>query len=141
MMEFSAANALLGGVLIGSAAAIMLLFNGRIAGISGILGGIIPPHKTDTLWRVVFLVSLVIGAWLLPFLQGRALAVYSNNPWWITVLGGVLVGYGTRLGNGCTSGHGVCGVARFSMRSIVATMTFIATAMITVYFVRHGSGA
>ena len=139
-MEFSAGNALIGGALIGIAAALMLLADGRIAGISGILGGVLTPRKGDTLWRVVFLVSLIFGAWLLPFVQGRALAVYADNPWWITVLAGVLVGYGTRLGNGCTSGHGVCGIARFSTRSIVATLTFIASAMITVYFVRHVGG-
>jgi uncharacterized protein len=124
-------RALAGGVLIGASTALFLAFNGRIAGISGIVGGLVSIVKGDTYWRAMFVAGLVVG--------GLALALFA--PWTmgpsvaslpVVALAGALVGVGTRLGNGCTSGHGVCGVARLSPRSIAATIVFISTGAIAV---------
>ncbi|MGB1547749.1 MAG: YeeE/YedE family protein [Alphaproteobacteria bacterium] len=140
MANFTPYSAFLGGLLIGAAASLLLWLNGKIAGISGILGQLLPPAKGDTAWRVLFLAGLVAGAVLFRFVDpaGRGIAIEAGMP--MLVAGGLLVGFGTRLGGGCTSGHGVCGIARLSMRSIVATLTFMVAAMATVAIVRHGFG-
>ncbi len=129
-------NALYGGLLIGTAVSILLIFNGRIAGISGIIGQTLSVNFRPQAWRLAFIIGLLAS----PFIYARFLpipdvTITSNHT--IIILAGLLVGFGTRLGNGCTSGHGVCGIARFSLRSIVATMTFIIAGAITVYFLRH----
>lgn len=131
---------LVGGALIGLSASLMLLFNGRVAGISGIVGGLIAPMRGDTAWRVLFFVGLLVGGVLLRLVRpesfGAPTAVSAGG---LALLAGagVLVGIGSRLGNGCTSGHGVCGISRGSVRSIAATVTFMATGMLTVFVVRH----
>jgi uncharacterized protein len=134
------AASLLGGVLIGVAVAMLLLFNGRIAGISGIVAGLIAPRapdKGETRWRVLFVAGLVIGGVVARILNPGALGAITT-PLPILAIAGVLVGFGTHLGGGCTSGHGVCGVSRGSLRSIVATGTFMAVAIGVVLVVRHG---
>jgi uncharacterized membrane protein YedE/YeeE len=131
MHNFTPLSALIGGGLIGAAASILLLGSGRIAGISGILGGLLTPTRGDRLWRALFLLGLlaagVIATAFAPQLIGS-----SPRSLLTLIAAGLLVGSGTRLGNGCTSGHGVCGISRFSPRSLVATATFIAAGMIVV---------
>jgi uncharacterized protein len=129
--------ALLGGMLIGISAALLLLLNGKIAGISGILGGLLTSPGAERYWRQMFLIGLLAGGFLTPLITGKPLDTFIAAPWWLTILAGLLVGIGTRLGSGCTSGHGVCGLARLSPRSLVATLTFIGTAMLTVFVMRH----
>ncbi|MCE2947246.1 MAG: YeeE/YedE family protein [bacterium] len=133
---FTPVAASAGGALIGLAAAIFLLFNGRIAGISGVLGGLLAPARGDVGWRVAFVLGLVgaPGAWLL--LAARP-ALQVDASWGALVVAGLLVGIGTRYASGCTSGHGVCGLSRLSPRSLVATLTFMAAGFATVYLVRH----
>lgn len=132
--------ALSGGVLIGIAAAMFILLNGRIAGISGILGGLLTPQKGDILWRALFIGGMVLApsAWLL-FAELPAIQIDADYP--LLIIAGLLVGISTRYGAGCTSGHGVCGISRMSPRSIVATLAFMATGFITVFVVRHIIGA
>lgn len=132
--------ALSGGLLIGAAAALLLLANGRIAGISGIAGGLLRRPDGDTGWRVAFLLGLLAGPLLLTLLQGHPpqVTILASTP--VLILAGLLVGFGTRLGSGCTSGHGVCGLARLSPRSIAAVCTFMVTAAATVFAVRHLAG-
>ncbi len=127
----------IGGVLIGLAALGLLYFNGRIAGISGIVGGILRPSEGDTLWRAVFLLGLLAGALLILWLHPAAMAIQIDVTDPTVILGGFLVGIGTRIGNGCTSGHGVCGVGRLAPRSIVASILFFGFAVLTTYVVRH----
>ena len=129
--------ALLGGILIGLAAALLLWLNGRLAGISGILRRSFFAQRGDVLWRVLFLVGVVGGAGLYYALYGHQPVARETFPVWLLVAAGFLVGYGTSLGNGCTSGHGVCGLGRLSLRSLVATVIFLLTAIITTYVVRH----
>jgi uncharacterized membrane protein YedE/YeeE len=131
-------SALAGGILIGTSAALLLVLNGRIAGISGIAAGAMRPLSRDTPWRWAFLVGLLFGPLLYRLADGAWPVVHLDAPWPLIVLGGLLVGYGTRLGGGCTSGHGVCGLARLSPRSIAAVATFMAAAAATVFLVRHG---
>lgn len=127
---------LLGGALIGLAAALMLLGNGRIAGISGIVGNLLRPAPGDVLWRAMFVLGLMgTGAIALRLAPGAFSA--AERPLWLVGAAGLLVGFGTRLGSGCTSGHGVCGVSRLSPRSIAATATFTAAGAATVYVARH----
>ncbi|OQX34650.1 MAG: hypothetical protein B0D91_12085 [Oceanospirillales bacterium LUC14_002_19_P2] len=133
MTSFTPLSGLLGGMLIGLAAALLLWGNGRVAGISGILGGIRPD---DALWRVAFLLAMSAGGMTMLGLLDKPVPVPDSSPL-LLISAGLLVGFGTRLGNGCTSGHGVCGLARFSVRSLVAVMVFMATAMWTVFVVRH----
>jgi uncharacterized membrane protein YedE/YeeE len=128
---------LLGGALIGVSASLLLLFNGRIAGISGITGGLLTPSSGDVGWRVAFIGGLVLGGALLMAFLPRAIGAPVMSGAGVAVLAGLLVGFGTRLGSGCTSGHGVCGVSRGSKRSWVATSVFVATAMGTVFVTRH----
>jgi uncharacterized membrane protein YedE/YeeE len=141
MEHFTPVSALLGGVMIGLAVSALLLLNGRIAGISGILGGSLEASKDDLLWRIFFLTGLVLGPWLVTAVRGRFPEIVMQAPLLILVVAGVLVGFGTRLGKGCTSGHGVCGVARASPRSIVATVVFFLAAAITVFITHHVLGA
>ncbi|MGC4063628.1 MAG: YeeE/YedE family protein [Polyangiaceae bacterium] len=137
--EFPFFAPLLGGVFIGAAASYLLLSQGRIAGISGILGGLVSPKVADKSWRVAFLLGLFVAGTLasiaLPGSTGR-----PTGPLPLLVVAGLLVGFGARLGGGCTSGHGVCGVSRLSSRSLVATAVFIATGALTVFLVRHVFG-
>jgi uncharacterized membrane protein YedE/YeeE len=125
--NFTPLASLLGGILIGLAASMMLLFNGKIAGISGIVAGLLRPAGHQTLWRVLFVTGLVTGGLVLRFVQPAAYAFTIPRTTAALVAAGLLVGFGTRLGNGCTSGHGVCGISRLSARSIAATVVFIAT--------------
>lgn len=139
IINFTPYSAIIGGALIGLSAAVLLLFKGRIAGISGIAGGVILPEKGDIPWRILFLVGLVLGG-LLYQLLGISPSVEKIQP--VTgkiglIAAGLLVGIGSALGTGCTSGHGICGLARRSFRSLIATLTFMLTAMITVFMVRH----
>lgn len=129
--------ALLGGVLIGLAVALLLLLNGRIAGISGIVGGLLTPRRGEVAWRLAFVLGLV-GAPVLWMLVSTRPLIRVDAGWGTLVMAGLLVGFGTRLGSGCTSGHGVCGLSRLSLRSLVATLVFMATGFVTVFVVRHG---
>ena len=140
MTEFTPLSATLGGLLIGSAAAGLLWANGRIAGISGILGQALWPSRgEDRGWRIAFLVGLPLGALLASLLGVRLVPeISADTP--TLILAGLLVGFGTRLGNGCTSGHGVCGLARGTKRSLAATLTFMGVAGLTVFVLRHALG-
>jgi len=133
--EITVINSLFGGMLIGAAASILILFNGKIAGISGILGGLLRPKKNDTAWRVMFLLGLVISPIIYSMLHPLPTITVNANITTI-VIAGILVGIGTRYGSGCTSGHGVCGIARLSPRSIVATISFILAGAVTVFLLR-----
>jgi hypothetical protein len=138
---FTPIAGLVGGALIGAASAILLLASGRIAGISGILGGGFRAGRGDRAWRAAFLVGLPAGAWVAARagLADPAFTI-SSSPG-LLLAGGLLVGLGTQIGSGCTSGHGVCGIARGSRRSIVATAIFMATGVATVGVMRHLLGA
>jgi uncharacterized membrane protein YedE/YeeE len=129
---------LAGGALIGGAAALLVLFNGRIAGISGVLGGLLRPARGDVGWRVAFLAGL-IAAPVLVAVFARVPEVRIDASGALLVLAGLLVGVGTRYGAGCTSGHGVCGLSRLSPRSLVATLTFMAAGFGTVFVLRHAA--
>ncbi len=134
-------TALFGGALIGLASMLVLLFSGRVVGISGVVGGLLPPRPGDLDWRVSFVVGLLVGGLALSVILPGALdlSALPRGPLEL-VLGGALVGVGTRMGNGCTSGHGVCGIGRLSRRSILATITFISFAALTVFLTRHVFG-
>jgi uncharacterized protein len=134
---FTPIPSVLGGALIGLASAGLLLANGKIAGVSGILGRSFFPAAGDLGWRLAFLVGLPLGAALATRLTGDRMGFSITPSLPLLVGGGLLVGFGTQLGNGCTSGHGVCGLARGSRRSLAATLTFMATAALTVFVVRH----
>lgn len=136
MVEFDWPTALIGGVLIGISATLLLTINGRIAGISGILNGAISFNAAEV-WRWGFIIGMVLGGSVYEYGLASQPTPLSTPIPWAMVLGGFLVGFGTRLGNGCTSGHGVCGLGRLSPRSLVAVITFLVTAMITVFIVRH----
>lgn len=123
---------LLGGILIGFAVSSLLFLNGRIAGVSGILNGVLTPLKTDTAWRVAFLLGLVSGGIVLYTANPEFFANSVKRPVPVIVTAGFLVGFGTVMGSGCTSGHGVCGMSRLSPRSIVATVIFILSGMLSV---------
>ena len=125
-------NPLIGGVIIGLAATVMLLFNGKISGISGILGGCIQYPRIANIWRYTFVLGLVAGGFLMHMLFPSYFEYSINASTIELIIGGVLVGFGTRLGSGCTSGHGVCGLPRKSIRSLVATLTFIGAGIVTV---------
>lgn len=133
--EFTPTSGIIGGLLIGFASVLLLLANGRIAGISGIFGGLLPPARGDLAWRVVFVSGLILGGLLWPLFAKRPMPFELPAEPTTVVIAGFLVGLGTRLGGGCTSGHGVCGIGRGAMRSIVATVVFIATAIATVFVV------
>lgn len=130
--------ALIGGGLIGVSAVLLMALTGRIAGISGIVGGLLPPKPAeDRTWRIAFILGLLLAPTMLTIFTGdNRIGVPSAGPL-VLIAAGLLVGVGTTIGNGCTSGHGICGISRLSMRSVAATATFVATAMITVFVVRH----
>jgi uncharacterized protein len=130
-------TALTGGVLIGLAATLLLWLNGRVAGISGILNGVIFPKTGDVAWRVAFLIGLIVaGGLYMGTVPGAALprTDFARSG---LIVAGLFVGFGTRMANGCTSGHGVCGLGRLSLRSLVAVLTFMTTAITTTFVVRH----
>jgi len=137
--DFTPWTSLAGGVLIGVAAAMFLLLNGRIAGISGIVGGLLARQRGDILWRLLFIAGLVAAPviWGL-FAALPPMKIESGYP--MLVVAGLIVGISTRYGSGCTSGHGVCGIARLSPRSIVATLAFMSSGFVTVYLLRHVFG-
>lgn len=118
-------NALVGGVLVGTSVSLMLFWNGRVTGISGIINGILTSARGDTLWRALFIVGLVFGGLVMQLLKPDSFVNTLDTPGWSVVVAGLLVGFGTIMGSGCTSGHGVCGMSRLSVRSIVATVVFI----------------
>ena len=136
--QFTPVAATIGGVLIGIAAVMMMAFNGRIAGISGILGRLLPPYAgTDPLGAACFVLGLLASPLLYAAATGAPFAQSVSSNTSLMAVAGLLVGYGTTLGSGCTSGHGVCGIARLSPRSIAATCIFMATAFITLFVMRH----
>jgi len=137
MHNFTPFSALIGGALIGLSASAMLLLDGKIAGVSGILAGVLKPVSNDTLWRICFLAGLFAGGLLLRILMPGAFDFGIIRPLPMLTIAGLLVGFGTQLGSGCTSGHGVCGVSRLSPRSLVATGTFIVSGALMVYLVNH----
>lgn len=137
MESFTPVSGLVGGLLIGLAAALLLLLNGRISGISGIVGGLVVPKESDAGWRVAFVAGLLLGALAYVLATGDAVLVRMQASLPVLVVAGLLVGFGTRLGSGCTSGHGVCGIARLSKRSIAATAVFFGVAILTVFLTRH----
>ena len=140
MAPFDLISALIGGALIGLASVLLMIFTGRIAGISGILSGCFALTGGDKVWRVAFVGGL-IAAPVVSSLVGHPLPTPVMPMSWATiVLAGFLVGFGARIGGGCTSGHGVCGIARLSIRSLIATVTFMAAAMVVVAIMRHGLG-
>jgi uncharacterized protein len=137
--SFTPWSAVIGGVIIGVAVAMFVLVNGRIAGISGIIGGLVRPTYPDLAWRAAFVLGLLVA----PVIYARiamlpAIEIDANYP--TLIVAGLLVGVGTRYGAGCTSGHGVCGVSRLSPRSLVATLSFMAAGIATVFVVRHVAG-
>ena len=136
MENFTPGSALVGGVLIGLAASMLLLINGRVAGVSGILRNLLKPVAGDVAWRLAFIAGLVAGPLLYAFL-GNAVVIELRASLPLLVVAGAIVGFGTSMGSGCTSGHGVCGIARLSTRSILATITFMSCGVLTVYFARH----
>lgn len=138
MENFTPVSGLIGGLLIGASAALFLLLNGRIAGISGILGGALEQASADGAWRYAFLAGLVAAPAAWAVFVPVTVEIEASTP--LLIAAGLLVGFGTRLGSGCTSGHGVCGISRLSMRSIVATVTFMAFGFLTVFVMRHAIG-
>lgn len=136
-MQASYLNALLGGILIGTSASLLLFLNGRIAGISGIFAGILNPVKNDVSWRWCFVIALPVGAFIHSIFVYPVYYQFDIYSPWLMIPAGFLVGFGTRLGGGCTSGHGVCGLGRLSVRSLVATIVFISSAMLTLFISRH----
>lgn len=133
-MDFTPISATIGGALIGIAAVLLLKLNGRLAGISGILNSALSSRQDDRLWRVLFVGGLVIGGLLYQQVSSVPLLTRENFSWVQLIAAGLLVGFGTRLGSGCTSGHGVCGIARLSPRSIIATLIFLGCGMATATF-------
>lgn len=137
MNNFTPIASLAGGAMIGLAASLFLLLTGRVAGISGIFGGLLHRQPNDTAWRAAFILGLVIagiaGGFAMPSLfdSGPSRSIFAS------VMAGLLVGFGTRMGNGCTSGHGICGLSRLSIRSLVSVLTFMTTGAVTVYIVNH----
>jgi uncharacterized membrane protein YedE/YeeE len=140
MNDFTPYSALIGGGLIGLAASGLVLLAGRIAGVSGIAAGVLSARGHERLWRAAFVLGLVAGAAAIVYLSGIKVEVRSIATVPGLILAGLLVGFGSRLGSGCTSGHGICGIARLSPRSLVAVGVFMATAAIVVFLVRHVMG-
>jgi len=137
--NFTPWSSLSGGVILGVASALFILINGRILGVSGILGGLLPPKAGDRLWRIAFLAGMFAAPWIFNMIAPDDLitAPQIDASFLMIVIAGLLVGVGTRYASGCTSGHGVCGLSRMSPRSLVATITFMAAGFLTVYVVRH----
>ena len=138
---FTPWSAAIGGVIIGLAAALFLLVNGRVAGISGIVGGMLHPRAGDFAWRLAFVAGLLLAplAYATAAATNVSATIEAGYP--VLILAGLLVGIGTRFASGCTSGHGVCGLSRLSPRSLVATLSFMAAGFVTVFVVRHAVGA
>ncbi|ELR8688789.1 YeeE/YedE family protein [Salmonella enterica] len=132
LVQFTPFLSFLGGVMIGCAAWILILFCGRIAGISGIIGGVLSAGSPDRGWRLVFLIGIIVSPLLYGLVHTLPVIEVSTS-WPVLIIAGLLVGIGTRYGSGCTSGHGVCGLSRLSPRSLVATLTFMGVAFITVW--------
>lgn len=139
MTEFTPLSALIGGLLIGSSAVLLLWLNGRIAGVTGMITGLLVKPSTAPGWRLLFLIGLIAGTVLYGWL-GYSTPLRQGFPLPLLIVAGLLTGYGTAQANGCTSGHGVCGMARFSVRSLVATGTFLVVAIATTYVLRHVAG-
>jgi uncharacterized protein len=135
--QFTPLQSLIGGGLIGLSAALLLMLHGRIAGITGVLSGLLPPIARDADWRIAFLAGLIAAPFAYIWVTGSGPTFASPASMPALVIGGALVGAGVSLGSGCTSGHGVCGLARFSRRSLVAVLCFMSTAGLTVFVVRH----
>jgi hypothetical protein len=138
-LHFTPWASLAGGILIGLATALLLLANGRIAGISGILGGLLRPARGDVAWRIAFVAGLFLAPIVWLTMRAMPPAQIDHSPA-LLAAGGLLVGIGTRFGSGCTSGHGVCGIARLSPRSLLATACFMAAGFVTVFVARHVLG-
>ncbi|CAI0814789.1 Predicted transporter component [Serratia proteamaculans] len=138
-LHFTPLSALAGGGIIGIAVTLLLVFNGRIAGISGITGGLLTPRGKEKAWRAAFLVGLLVSPWLYGIGAPLPAMPVSGSSLWL-IVAGLLVGVGTRLGGGCTSGHGVCGTARLAPRSLAATAVFMLLGFATVWAVRHWIG-
>lgn len=140
--EFTPWAGLIGGILIGLSAIVLMATSGRVLGASGIFGGMLTLKFDNAFaWRLVFIIGLLIGtAWTALLTDAAQTMAFASNPI-LTAIGGLIVGVGVYLGNGCTSGHGICGNARFSLRSFVATCTFMLVAIITVFTIRHVIGA
>lgn len=136
MTEFTPWTSLAGGLLIGLSAVLLMALHGRIAGLSGVLGSLLPPVATDWRWRIAFIAGAIIAPAIYMALTGPIEFSVPTGPAAL-IIGGIIVGTGVTLGNGCPSGHGVCGIGRLSLRSIVATLTFMTTAFVTVYVIRH----
>ncbi|ANU38470.1 YeeE/YedE family protein [Vibrio scophthalmi] len=128
---------LFGGMLLGISAVLLLLINGKVAGISGILNGVVSPNAGERAWRILFLAGMMIGGVVALNWLGVARPALANTGLWLYAIAGLLVGIGTFVGNGCTSGHGICGIGRLSKRSIVATSVFMIVAALTVYVRLH----
>jgi uncharacterized protein len=141
MHNFTPFASLIGGILIGVSASMLMLFNGRIAGISGIVAGALRPERGEWGWRICFIVGLVSAGAIARIVSPASLAIGISRSLWIFLLAGFLVGLGTRIGSGCTSGHGVCGLSRGSTRSLAATLTFILAGVLTVYLTNQILGA
>jgi uncharacterized membrane protein YedE/YeeE len=137
--NFTPWASLAGGILLGLASALFILLNGRILGISGIVGGLMRPGSSDKGWRLAFLLGMLVAP-LLYFLLAGPTAPRIDAGWGTLVVAGLLVGVGTRYGAGCTSGHGVCGLSRLSPRSLVATLAFMGAGFVTVFLARHALG-
>ncbi len=140
MENFTPVSAIIGGAMIGIAASMLLVLSGRLAGISGIMAGLLPPKRGDMDWRILFIAGLLAGTFIYRAVAGEGYEVTFSMGWPAIVVGGLLTGIGTRIGGGCTSGHGVCGMGRLSPRSIVATVTFMAAGAVTVFIARHVVG-
>jgi uncharacterized membrane protein YedE/YeeE len=140
LTDFTPWQSLFGGALIGFSAVLLMALHGRIAGMTGILSGVIPPLAPDWPWRAAFLAGAIVAP-VVFLLAGGEIAFSVPVPTAALALGGVLVGIGIHFGNGCPSGHGICGLARLSPRSLVAVLTFMAAAFVTVYLTRHVLGA
>ncbi|MFN7904373.1 MAG: YeeE/YedE family protein [Pseudobdellovibrionaceae bacterium] len=130
-------NALLGGILIGISVSLMLFWNGRVTGISGIINGALSPVKGDIQWRLFFISGLIFGGFVLSQLNPRIFENKLTTEIWTVVVAGLFVGFGTILGSGCTSGHGVCGISRMSPRSLIATIVFMAAGIAAVFVFRN----
>ncbi len=130
-------NAGIGGILIGISVSLMLLWNGRVTGISGIINGVLTPEKDDTQWRVLFILGLLLGGLLIGNLKPDAFINTIQSSDWTLVIAGLFVGFGTIMGSGCTSGHGVCGISRLSPRSILATLAFMIAGILAVVIFRN----
>lgn len=140
MENFTPIASLIGGIIIGASALGLMAFNGQVAGITGVTRGVLQPKGGDVAWRIAFLAGLIVGPAVYQAITGNMISPTITKSVPVLVIGGLMVGFGTTMGSGCTSGHGVCGLGRLSIRSLAATMTFMVTAVATVYIARHVVG-